>query len=213
MINTKKTIHGLYVITDQRMISPKRFSAKIRQALEGGVRVMQYRDKSQQHELRWEQAQELVKLCREYNAISIINDDIELTKVVGADGVHIGAEDDDVLYAREQLGENKIIGVSCYADIGLAKKVILESADYVAFGSIFSSSTKPQAPVAGLDVLRGAKNELSVPVVAIGGINLNNMADVVATGVDAISIISGVFANEAVTSSAQQFSTFFHTKD
>jgi len=109
----KNTIHGLYVITDKHWIAPKKFAAKIRQVLQGGAKVVQYRDKSQQHQLRFEQASMMVELCQEYGAISIINDDIDLAKIVNADGVHIGSEDDELSYARQELGEKKIIGVSC----------------------------------------------------------------------------------------------------
>ena len=205
-----KKICGLYAITDSNLITPKRFANKVRQALEGGARVVQYRDKSQHHELRWKQAQTVVELCHEFSAVSIINDDIELTKTVNADGVHIGSKDDELSYAREQLGDDKIIGVSCYADINLAKQAVKGSADYVAFGSIFPSPTKPVAPVAGLDILQTAKQELSVPIVAIGGITLNNMPELLATGVDSTSIISGIFASDDVQSSAKQFSDFFN---
>lgn len=204
-----KKVQGLYAITDQHMIAAKKFTSRIRQVLEGGASVIQYRDKSQHHQLRLEQAESLVTLCKEFGALSIINDDIELAKAVQADGVHIGSEDDDVSYARAQLGENKIIGVSCYANLDLAKKVVSSSADYVAFGSIFASSTKQQAAIAGLDILQLAKQELSVPIVAIGGIKLDNLDSVLATGVDSVAIISGVFANDNVTTSAQQFTNAF----
>lgn len=207
----KKTVQGLYAITDQHLISPKRFSTRVCQALEGGAAIVQYRDKSQQHSLRWEQAKILVELCREYNAVSIINDDVELAKIVNADGVHIGLQDDDIAYARTELGNDKIIGVSCYADILSAQTAIQSSADYVAFGSVFPSSTKPQAPVAGLEILREAKQVLPVPIVAIGGIDLNNMTQVLDAGADAVAIISSVFAAKNVQSAAQQFSDFFKT--
>lgn len=204
-----KNIHGLYAITDSKMIAPKKFFARVRQALEGGAGVIQYRDKSQHHELRLEQASIVVALCKEFDAISIINDDIELAKAVQADGLHIGSEDDDLAFARKELGPNKLIGVSCYASLDLANQAVAGSADYVAFGSIFASSTKPQAPVAGLNILHQAKQELNVPIVAIGGINLDNLPDVVAAGVDSVAIISGVFANNDVTAAAKNFTKAF----
>ena len=204
-----KKIQGLYAITDQNMIAPKKFTSRVRQALEGGANIIQYRNKSQHHELRLEQAASLVALCAEFGALSIINDDIELSKLVDADGLHIGSDDDDLSYARSELGPEKIIGVSCYASLGLANQAIAGSADYVAFGSIFASSTKPQAPVASLDILRQATQELSVPVVAIGGINLGNLSDVVATGVDSVAIISGIFASDDANVAAQSFAKAF----
>ena len=206
----KKHIQGLYAITDQQLIAPKKFAARVRQVLQGGAQIVQYRDKSQQHQLRFEQASIVVDLCKKFGAISIINDDIELAKIVKADGVHIGTDDDELSYARQELGEQKIIGVSCYANLSLAEQAVADSADYVAFGSIFSSPTKPQAPIAGLDILRQAKQSLRVPIVAIGGITLDNLDDVVSSGADAVAIISGVFANEDISQQALQFSQAFN---
>lgn len=205
----KKRIQGLYAITDQKLMTPKKFAAKLRQALEGGAKVVQYRDKSHHHQLRYEQASMLVELCNEYDAISIINDDIELSKTVNADGVHLGSEDDDLIFARSELGDKKIIGVSCYASIELAKQAILDSADYVAFGSIFPSSTKPQAPVAGIEVLQQAKKSLAVPVVAIGGITPDNLSTVIDTGVDSVAIISGVFARASLSNDISSAARYF----
>ena len=206
----QKHIQGLYAITDQQLIAPKKFAARVRQVLQGGAQIVQYRDKSQQHQLRFEQANIVVDLCKKFGAISIINDDIELAKIVKADGVHIGTDDDELSYARQELGEQKIIGVSCYADLSLAEQAVADSADYVAFGSIFASPTKPQAPIAGLDILRQAKQSLRVPIVAIGGITLDNLDDVVSSGADAVAIISGVFANEDISQQALQFSQAFN---
>ena len=204
------SLQDLYVITDPNLISPRKFAAKVRQALQGGANIVQYRDKSQQHQLRFEQASMMVELCKEYGAISIINDDIDLAKTVNADGVHIGSEDDGLNYARKKLGEKKIIGVSCYADLSLAEQAVANSADYVAFGSIFASPTKPQAPVTGLDILRQAKQSLAVPIVAIGGITLDNLDQVISSGADSVAIISGVFASEDVCLKAQQFAQMFN---
>ena len=207
--NPHKTVQGLYAITDQRLIAVKKFAVKVRQALEGGASVIQYRDKSQHHQQRLDQASVVVELCNDFGATSIINDDIELAKMVNADGVHLGAEDDEVSFARAELGEHKIIGVSCYADIALAEQAVNNSANYVAFGSVFPSSTKPQAPVAGLEVLLAAKEKLSVPIVAIGGISLDNLSQVIATNVDSVATISGVFGNDDVADAAKQFSSAF----
>ncbi len=204
-----KKIQGLYAITNEQMIAPKKFTSRVRQALEGGAKVIQYRNKSQHHELRLEQAESVVALCAEFGALSIINDDIELCKLTNSDGLHIGSNDDDVVYARSELGPEKIIGVSCYSSVDLANQAIAASADYVAFGSVFASSTKPEAPVANLDVLRKAKKELNVPIVAIGGINLNNVSQVIATGVDSVAIISGVFASDDVNVAAHSFAKSF----
>jgi len=204
-----KTIQGLYVITDQQLIATKKFESKVRQALAGGARVVQYRDKSRHHQQRLDQASMVVELCKEYEAVSIINDDIELAKMVNADGVHLGADDAELNFARAELGQDKIIGVSCYADVAIAEQAVQDSANYVAFGSIFPSPTKPQAPVAGIEVLLEARKTLSVPIVAIGGISLDNLHHVLATNIDSVAIISGVFGNDDVTDAAKRFSNAF----
>lgn len=202
-------IRGLYAITDSALMPPKRFASMLRLALEGGARVIQYRDKSQHHELRWQQATKVVELCRQYNAVSIINDDVELAKVVAADGVHVGRDDESLAFARAELGSGKLIGVSCYSDLDSAAKAVADGADYVAFGSIFASPTKPQAPQAGLQVLQQAQKMFAVPVVAIGGIGLHNIADVIEAGADSAAVISAVFGADDVQQATQLLSNAF----
>jgi len=143
-INIVDAIKGVYAITDEKLIAPKKFASSVRACLEGGakiVQIVQYRNKSKQHELRWQQAKMVVDLCQAYQAVSIINDDIELAKIVDADGVHIGKEDDAIEFARQELGTEKIIGVSCYGSFDTAVKAQQASADYVAFGSVYPSPT------------------------------------------------------------------------
>lgn len=205
----QKKLSGLYVITDANLIAPKKFTTNVRKALEGGARIIQYRDKSNHHELRWQQAQAVVSLCREFNAVSIINDDIELAKIVNADGVHIGMDDESIELTRSQLGDDKIIGASCYADLDRAATAISASANYIAFGSIYSSPTKPQASVAGIEILCQAKKQFNVPIVAIGGIQPANMPELINTGVDSVAVISGIFGKEDIKIAAQQYSHFF----
>lgn len=202
-------IHGLYAITDATLMRPKRFAAMLRQALEGGAQVVQYRDKSKQHEQRWRQAQLVVNLCKEYNAISIINDDIELAKIVNADGVHLGSEDGSIKEARKILNEKKIIGISCYADIQRCLKAEQQGADYIAVGTMYASSTKPENSLAGLNFLRTVKRQVSKPVVAIGGINVENATNVIEAGADGIAVISALFASDDIQNTAQEFSKLF----
>jgi len=113
-------LRGLYVITDTALIPDEQFSARVAAALRGGARIVQYRDKRDLPELRLQLASEMVRLCREHGAVSIINDDVELAAKVGADGVHIGKDDAALSHARAQLGQGAIIGVSCYNRLELA---------------------------------------------------------------------------------------------
>lgn len=136
---------GLYTIADTQYLDDARLLPAVGEAIAGGARVIQYRDKKHNAEARLEQAKKLAKLCRQHSVLFIINDDVELAKQVQATGVHLGREDASLAQARAQLGPQPIIGVSCYNNLAHAVKAQAEGADYVAFGSFFPSRTKPQA--------------------------------------------------------------------
>ena len=185
-------LRGLYAITDEQLIGLY-FAPAVKQALKGGARIIQYRNKSTNQSRRRQQAETLRQLCDQYNALLIINDDIELAKVVNADGVHIGRDDTALAQAREKLGMDKIIGVSCYNDIELARKAEEHGADYVAFGAFFSSSIKPEAAEASQALLQQAHDELSIPLCCIGGITADNGAPLLEAGGHMLAVISDVF--------------------
>lgn len=200
----RQPIQGLYAITPDEPDTAELLS-KVRLALQGGVQVLQYRNKQGDEALRLEQAMALRKLTQEFAVLLIINDDATLAKRVDADGVHLGGEDGSVAAARAILGSEKIIGVSCYNRANLAHEAAAQGADYVAFGAVFASSVKPSAPVASLALLRQARNELALPVVAIGGITLENGASVLSAGADALAVITALFGAEDITQAARQF--------
>ena len=206
----KHKLKGLYAITDQHLISASNFGQAVEQVLQGGASIIQYRDKSDDRNKRLQQASTLRSLCDEYDAVCIINDDIELASAVSADGVHIGKDDTTLKAARETLGDDAIIGVSCYNDLSLAMEAQDNSADYVAFGAMFSSSTKPGAVVCGPDIIAGAKQKLSIPVCTIGGISEHNIQQLVSAGADMAAVISDIFAAEDIKSKAERLSHFFH---
>ncbi|MEO8164628.1 MAG: thiamine phosphate synthase, partial [Betaproteobacteria bacterium] len=168
-----KRVSGLYAVTPE-LTDTGALVRKVEAALRGGARVVQYRTKSIGDSLRRIQAEELARLCRERNALFIINDSIELARWVDADGVHLGKHDADLSAARSALKPGKLIGVSCYNDMALARTATAQGADYVAFGSFFPSVTKPAALRADEQLLRIATTELDLPVVAIGGIDEHN---------------------------------------
>lgn len=201
-------ISGLYAVTPQCADTAVLLD-KVRQALEGGAQLVQYRDKSHDVALRFEQASELLALCREFGVALIVNDDLRLASLVGADGVHLGREDGSLREARLILGPGKIVGVSCYNDLQRAIAAQQGGADYVAFGSFFASITKPDAVPAPLELLRLAHHELSVPLVAIGGITLDNAGLLVAAGADALAVISAVFDSPDIRAAAAGFSELF----
>ncbi len=185
-------ITGLYALTPDST-DTEDLLHRVRQALAGGVQVLQYRNKIADSALKKKQAQALRDLCSEYDVTFIVNDDAHLAKQVNADGVHLGAADGDIKSARDILGSNKLIGVSCYNQLQLARDAVTAGADYVAFGAFFISTVKPNAVVAPLNLLREARAEFNVPIVAIGGITAENGAALLQAGANALAVISAVF--------------------
>ena len=201
-------IAGLYAITPDEA-STDLLLAKVEAALQGGVSILQYRNKQASHQLRTRQARAILPLCRDYQVPLIINDSIKLCLALDADGVHLGADDGNLQVARTRLGSNKILGISCYNRFELAESAQEAGADYVAFGACFSSSTKPNAPVASLDLFKRAQAQLKIPSVAIGGITLENATQVINARASAIAVINAIFSADDITLTAQQFIKFF----
>jgi len=205
------TIKGLYAITPE-CADTALLLDKLRQALRGGAALVQYRSKSEDVALKHEQATELLALCRSFHVPLIINDDLRLAAMIDADGVHIGENDASLKDARINLGPDKIVGVSCYQDLQRAVQFAALSADYVAFGSFYPSSTKPQAPPCPLRLLTEAKAKLQVPIVAIGGITPENAPALIAAGADAVAVISALFDAPDIELAAHIFTSLFATK-
>ncbi len=203
-------IRGLYAITPEESDSAV-LAAKVRLALSGGARVVQYRSKHPERALRVSQAALLLDLCRSTGALLIVNDDIECAIEIGADGAHIGREDGEAAAARKRLGPALMLGVSCYNQLELALVAERAGADYVAFGSMFASGTKPAAVRAPLELIARARARLQVPIVAIGGITSENAGSVVDAGADAVAVISAVFDADDVAAAAAAFSRLFPT--
>lgn len=200
---------GLYAITDPQLIPGARFSQTIAAVVRGGARAIQYRDKSDGDARRERQARILLALCREANVPLIVNDDVPLARRVGADGVHLGADDMPLLEARRVLGRNAIIGVSCYASLDRAQDAMAAGADYVAFGRFFPSSTKPEANPAPVALLDRARAGLSIPIVAIGGITADNGRALLEAGADMLAVIDGVFGQPDPAFAARAFRDTF----
>ena len=203
-----KHLRGLYAVSPDEADSA-RLMALVRSALAGGARVLQYRNKVADAARRREQAAALRTLCHEYGAALIINDDLELAIAVDADGVHLGGEDGSLAAARARLGPDKWLGASCYSRIENAERAIAEGADHIAFGSFFASTVKPGAVRSPLTLLTEAKRRFRVPIVAIGGITLDNAPQLIAAGADSIAVISALFGARDVTAAAQQFNALF----
>ena len=197
--------HGLYVITD----GPRPDLLDVaRQALEGGARLLQYRDKTFEPTRRRDEAAALKALCAEFGVPMIVNDDVALARAVDADGVHLGEDDGDIAAAREALGAQAIIGVSCYDTIEHARAAATAGADYIAFGAFFASPTKPHARRASPELLRQSA-ALGLPRVAIGGITPDNGTDLIDAGADYLAVVSAVFGANDVRAAARQFADLF----
>lgn len=207
-LTLQQTISGLYAITPDRADTENLLQC-VRLALQGGARVLQYRNKSANTALKLRQAQTLRALTEEFGATYIVNDDARLAAQVDADGVHLGGEDGGVAAARALLGKQKIIGVSCYNRISLAQEAVQQGADYVAFGAFFSSNVKPGAVKADEALLRTARDMLSVPIVAIGGITQLNGSALIDAGADALAVITALFEAPDIELAAHEFSTLF----
>ena len=198
---------GLYAITDPAC-SPD-IPAAVEAALLGGASLVQYRNKTASAEQRFGEASAVLALCQRFAVPLIINDDIGLAAQIGAAGVHLGRDDADPELARASLGEQAIIGVSCYNDLARAESMAARGADYVAFGRFFSSNTKPAAVQAEPELLRAARAQLQLPIVAIGGITAQNGAALIAAGADVLAVIQGVFAQADMRAASAAISALF----
>ena len=207
-METKHGIEGLYAVTPD-ITDTEELLRCVRRALQGGARVLQYRNKSADAGLQLQQAQALRQLTHEFNTTFIVNDDAQLAAQAGADGVHLGGKDGSVAAARALLGKAGIIGVSCYNRASLAFEAVRQGADYVAFGAFFSSGVKPEAVQAEVELLQTMRQQLHLPIVAIGGITQQNGAALVAAGADALAVISALWNAPDIKAAAQGFSTLF----
>jgi thiamine-phosphate pyrophosphorylase len=181
-------MRGLYAITPDSA-DTESLVRKVEQALKAGVVMLQYRNKMISKDKRLLQAKELAPLARGYGVPFIVNDDVEIALVVGANGVHLGKDDGDLALARSKL-PGKILGASCYDSLDNARAAIRAGADYIAFGSVFPSPTKPEAVRAPLSLF---KNDLGVPLCAIGGVTLDNAPTLIAAGASLLAVLSDLF--------------------
>ena len=204
----RSPVSGIYAITPETKDTAA-LVAKVEAALAGGIRFVQYRNKTGSDRLRREQCAALLTHLRAVDGTLIVNDSSQLASDVDADGVHLGKDDETVAEARRRLGPDRIIGASCYNDVARARALQAAGVDYVAFGSFFPSLTKPAAVAASMDLLARAKSELKVPVVAIGGITKDNAEALIEAGADAIAVVSALFSSDEVEQEARALASLF----
>jgi thiamine-phosphate pyrophosphorylase len=182
--------------------------ARTEQALQGGARLLQYRNKEANAALKLQQATELLRLCDRYGCLFIVNDSVEVAMKIGAPGVHLGREDGDLAQARKLLGPDVVLGASCYGQIQLAEQARDAGVDYVAFGAAYASPTKPGNKRAPLALYREAQR-IGLPVVAIGGITLENAQPLVDAGVDALAVITALYNAPDIAAAARGFAALY----
>jgi thiamine-phosphate pyrophosphorylase len=201
-------ISGLYAVTPDQADTGALLGG-VRAVIAGGARWVQYRNKAADAGLRREQAAAVRALCTRLGAYLIVNDDVALALEAEADGVHVGGDDIPVAEARVRLGQGKLLGASCYNRLDLAEAAARAGADYVAFGSFFLSAVKPGAIKASPALLAAAKGVTALPVVAIGGITLENAPGLIEAGADALAVITALFGASDVGAAARAFSGMF----
>jgi len=194
-------LRGLYAITPDGPDA----TGKVEQALEGGIALLQYRRKGLAREALLQEAAQMLELAKRHRVPFIVNDDVQLALDLDADGVHLGREDGALAAARKRL-KGKLLGASCYDRLDLAQAAVAAGADYVAFGSVFSSPTKPAAVRAPLSLFR---NDLQRPCCAIGGITLHNAPQVIAAGADMVAVISDLFDAPDIARRAAEYRKLF----
>lgn len=181
----------IYAISDDILMPENLALEYAREILECGVKFFQFRSKKAVKNEKL--ASEILNLCEKFGAKFIVNDDVKFAKKIGAKAVHLGKDDENIKEAFEILGKDAYVGVSCYNDINLAINAAKNGASYVAFGSVFTSLTKPNAPKCGLEVVKEAKQILNLPICVIGGINETNIGSLSHVKPDLIAIISAIY--------------------
>ena len=181
----------IYAISDDLLMPENLALEYAREILECGVKFFQFRSKKAIKNERL--ASEILNLCEKFGAKFIVNDDVKFAKKIGAKAIHLGKDDENIKKAFEILGKDAYVGVSCYNDINLAINAAKNRASYVAFGSVFLSPTKPNAPKCGLEVVKETKQILNLPVCVIGGINETNIGSLSYANPDLIAIISAIY--------------------
>lgn len=192
----------LYAVTDRAWLKGQSLSFQVEQALKGGITCVQLREKELSHNEFLNEALELKQVCKNYNVPFIINDDVEIAVKCNADGIHVGQSDMDAYDVRAKIGNDMILGVSVHS-VSEALTAQEKGADYLGVGAMFSTSTKLDANDVSFETLSDICKSVSIPVVAIGGIQKHNIKELSGTGIDGVALISAIFASEDIVSECQ----------
>ena len=204
----KFLLSGLYVITDKKLIDRDDFIEIVEMSIKGGAQIIQLREKNTPEDEIVKLGRGILEVTKNYDVPLIINDSPELAKTIGADGVHLGGYDTSIKNAREILGDEAIIGVSCYNQIDRGLNAVKNGANYVAFGTPYYTPTKPDREPTSIEVLQEAVNLITeIPIFAIGGITKNNVRPILETGVDGIAVITSVFGSPDPETSSRELAS------
>ena len=194
---------SLYAVTDRYWTGEKTLYAQVKESLEGGVSIVQLREKKLDYLSFKEEALAIQKLCADYNVPFLINDNVQLAKEIDSDGVHIGQSDMALIEARKLLGNEKIIGVSAQT-VEDALEAERNGADYLGVGAVFPTATKDDAVDVSLETLKAICSAVKIPVVAIGGITKDNIRLLKGSGICGIAVISAIFAQKDIMSASKE---------
>ena len=193
----------VYAVTDRAWLNGKTLEEQVEKAIQGGATLIQLREKQLHYDDFLEQAIKIKKITAQYHIPFIINDNVEIALAVDADGVHVGQKDMQANMVRKKLGENKIIGVSVQT-LEQALSAEKNGADYLGVGAVFSTSTKQDASEVSFETLQNICKAVSIPVVAIGGINIKNIDKLKNSGIDGVAVVSAIFAQKDITKATQE---------
>jgi len=206
----KNNLRGLYVITDKKLIGRDQFVVTVEKSIKGGASIVQLREKDTPEKEIIDLGRQILQVTKKYNVPLIINDSPELTREIGADGVHLGGEDGSITKARELLGNNAIIGVTCYNEVERGLYAVQNGADYVAFGTPYNTPTKPQREPTSIDTLKEAVSLINtIPIFAIGGITKENAGPILETGVNGIAVITSIFGSTDPETAARELTKLY----
>lgn len=203
-----KIDYSLYLVTDRNILKDRNLKYEVENAIKGGVTLVQLREKECSGKDFLKYAIEVKEITDKYNVPLIINDRVDIALAIDAAGVHVGQNDIPAKVVRELIGKNKVLGISA-SNLEEAKKAVEDGADYLGVGAIYSTSTKKDAKNVKLNMLKEIRDNIKIPIVAIGGIDKNNAKEVIECNIDGIAVVSAILSENDIELAAKNLKNFF----